>query len=435
MVTIDKRMVFMKTDKKLFLSLKEFVDSIPMIDIHSHIDCRHPHAKGPRDILFYHYIATELRSAGMPPDAITPSLPAEEAVKNALPYFQLIKNTSTHWCLMQMLKTLYGFKHAEINKESWNGLLEAIREGVEQNERYKWVLAEKAKIKKTFLTFRYDEEMPQYDPEYFVGALRLDPLISQLSKDNIQSLEKSVSTSIGSVDDFADALSRLFKKFSRCAAATASFQPEEIFTKPSRAEVKKPFKKLLDKTDLTPNERQTVSSYAFRQILDLVEKSRFVFQIMIGAKRPVAGAAPPDYAITGFETTTVSSFCPLFHEFSGLKFDVFTTSQILSHEVTVVAKNYPNVHVSGYWWYVFYPMYIKQFLRERLQMLPRNKLNGFFSDAYVVEWSSAKSAMVRLQIATVLTEMVAEGYVSEALAKELAEDLLARNPERLYRLK
>jgi hypothetical protein len=435
MVAINERMICMKTDKSLFLSLKEFVDSIPMIDIHSHIDGGHPHARGPRDILFYHYIATELRSAGMPSIAMSPSLSVEEAVKNALPYFQLIKNTSTHWCLMKMLRMLYGFKHAEINKESWKELLEAIREGAKQSERYKWVLAEKAKIKKTFLTLRYDEEVPRYDSEYFVGALRLDPLVSQLNKNNIQSLEKSVGTSIGSVDDFADALSRLFKKFSKCVAATASFQPEEVFTKPSRTEVEKPFKKLLDKDDLTPKERQTVSSYAFRQVLDLAERSRFVFQIMLGAKRPVAGAAPPDYAITGFETTTVSSFCPLFHEFSGLKFDIFSASQILSHGITVAAKNYPNVHVSGYWWYVFYPTYIKQFLRERLQMLPRNKANGFFSDAYVVEWSSAKSAMVRLQIATVLAEMVGEGYVTEALAKELAEDLLAKNPERLYRLK
>jgi len=424
----------MKADTALFLDLKESIDSISMIDIHSHIDAGHPHAKGPRDVLFYHYIATELRSAGMPPEAVSPSLPVEEAVKNALPYFPLIRNTSTHWYLMKMLKELYGFEHEEINGENWKSLLEAICEGTKEDNRYKWILAEKAKIEKTFLTLRHDAEIPQYDPEYFVGALRLDPLISQLNKGNIESLEETTGTSIDSADGFSDSLSRLFKKFSRCVAATASFQPEESFTDPTGRQAEKPFMKVLQGDILTLEERRTLSSFALREMLGLSEQLKFVFQIMLGAKRPVPGAAAPDYAITGFETHTVSTFCPLFDDFSEVEFDVFTASPLLSHQLVVVSKNYPNVHVSGYWWYTFYPTFVKQFLRERLQMLPRNKSNGFFSDAYVVEWSCAKSSMVRLQVATVLAEMTADGYITEKLAQELAVDLLAENPKKLYGL-
>ncbi len=424
----------MTKEKEILADLKEFVNSVPMIDIHSHINPEHPHAKNPRDILFYHYIATELRSSGMPPDAVSPALSAEEAVKNALPYFQLLKNTSTHWCLISMLRELYGFEHNEINEKNWKGLVEAIQNGAKQSDRYKWILAEKAKVKKTFLTFKYDEQPLQCDPEFFVGALRLDPLIGLLNKENVQSLEKTLNASIGSLDGYVNVLGSLFKRFSKCVSATASFQPEETFTNPSKAEAEKPFKKLLEKKGLSPVERQTVSSYVLREILGLAERQRFVFQIMVGAKRPVPGAAPPDYAISGFEPKMVSSLCTLFNDFSGLKFDIFTASRVQSHELVVVAKNYPNVHVSGYWWYVFYPTFIKQFLRERLQMLPRNKANGFFSDAYVVEWSYAKSRMVRLQIATVLSEMVTDGYITEELAKELAVDLLARNPRKLYGL-
>jgi glucuronate isomerase len=421
--------------EKRVLELNEFVKTIPMIDIHSHIDCGHPHAKGPLDILFYHYIATELRSAGMPLELISPDLPVEDAVKNALPFFLLIKNTSTYWYFVKMLKELYGFGYAEINKRTLKGLLEAIYEGSKQADRYKWILNEKAKIEKTFLTLRCDEAEPQYDPRFFVGALRLDPLISDLNKTSVEGLGKATSTSIESIDDFSESLGHVIKKFSRCVAATVSFQPEVSFTNPTRLEASEAFKNLLAKDKLTSKERQTLSSFALRLILSLAEDSGLVFQVMLGAKRPVAGAAPPDYAITGFESYTVSSLCPLFHEFNGLKFDVITSSPLLSHHLTVVAKNYPNVYVSGYWWYAFYPTFIKQFLRERLQMLPRNKSNGFFSDAYVVEWSYAKSIMVRLQVATVLAEMVADGYITMDLAKELAVDLLNRNPRNLYKIK
>jgi glucuronate isomerase len=223
--------------------------------------------------------------------------------------------------------------------------------------------------------------------------------------------------------------------FSRCVAATVSFQPEDSFLNPTGSEAAKAFKNLLGEGKLTPKEKQVLSSFALQLALKNAEESGFVFQVMLGAKRPVAGAAPSDYAITGFESYMVSSLCPLFSEFSGLKFDVFTTTPLLSHQLAVVTKNYPNVYVSGYWWYAFYPTFIKQFLRERLQMLPRNKSNGFFSDAYVVEWSYAKSIMVRLQVATVLSEMVYDEYITMELAKELAVDLLNRNPRSLYNLK
>jgi len=43
--------------------------------------------------------------------------------------------------------------------------------------------------------------------------------------------------------------------------------------------------------------------------------------------------------------------------------------------------------------------------------------------------------MVRLQVATVLSEMVEDGYITAELAKELAVDLLNRNPKSLYGLK
>jgi glucuronate isomerase len=426
---------FTKMKKESFSELCEFVNTVPMIDIHSHIDASHPHAGSPRDILFYHYIVTELRSAGMPLELISPDLPVDDAVENVLPFLPLIKNTSTFWYFVRMLKELYGFEDQEINKKNLKRLLEAVYEGSRQGERYKWVLGEKAKIEKTFLTVKYDEAEPKYDPKFFVGALRLDPFISNLDKNSIEGLGKATNASIESIDSFSDSLRLLFKKFSRCVAATASFQPEDSFTNPTRLEAEKAFKNLLANVKLTLKERQTLSSYALRLALRLAEESGLVFQVMLGAKRPVAGAAPSDYAITGFESYTISSLCPLFYEFAGLKFDVFTTTPLLSHQLAVVAKNYPNVYVSGYWWYAFYPTFIKQFLRERLQMLPRNKSNGFFSDAYVVEWSYAKSSMVRLQVATVLNEMLTDGYITMDLAKELAVDLLNRNPRSTYDLK
>ena len=418
-----------------FLKLKEFIDSVPLIDIHSHMNAFHPHAQNPRDILFYHYIVTELRSAGMPLELVSSELPVEKAARNVLKYLPFIRNTSTYWYFTKMLKELYSFEHDEINETNLNDLLNAIYEGLKIADRYKWILTKKARIEKTFLTLTQGDTELQYDQELFIGALRLDPLISNIERPSLKGLEKTVNSSVETIDDFENSLASLFRKFSRCVAATVSFQPEATFTNPTKNEANRALRNLLTSDQLSSNDSQTLTSYAFRLALNMSKELDLVFQLMLGAKKPVAGAAPPDHAITGFESYTVPSLCPLFHEFNELKFDVITSTPLLSHQLAVVSKNYPNVHVSGYWWYAFYPTYIKQFLCERLQMLPRNKSNGFFSDAYVAEWSYAKSCMVRLQLANVLAEMVKDGYVTKDLAKELAVDLLYRNPKNLYKIK
>lgn len=419
--------------ERLFSRIKEWVDSIPMVDIHSHIDGEHPSARDVRPIVFYHYIVTELLSAGAPSDMFSPDLPAERILERAVSWLRFIRNTTTYWCLTNMLRELYGLD--EINEKNWKSLVEAIHERAKEKDWYKRVLTEKAKIKKTFLTFNYDEEVPKYDPELFTGVLRVDPLISKLDKKAIEGLERAVGTSIESVDDFENSLALLFKKFEgKSVAVTASFTPDEAFVQVDKVEAETPFKKLLSGRSLSASERIVVSSFALNQFLNLNDEFNLPFQMLIGVRRPVPGASPPDYAISGFEPKMIFSLCSIFHKFSNVKFDILLGNVVQSHELTVVAKNYPNVHVSGYWWYVFYPVFIKQFLRERLQMLPCNKINGFFSDARVVEWSYGKASLARLQVATVLTEMVEEGYFTEELAKSLAVDLLTHNPEHLYKL-
>ncbi len=419
-------------DEGLFSDLKEWVDSIPLVDIHCHINGEKPAAEDPKEIIFYHYIATELMSAGAPPKAFSPNISFEEAMKLTLPYFKMIRNTSTYWCLMKILRDLYGFEENEINEKNWRRIQELILSHVDEENWYRRVL-KTTNFEKGFLTFRYEEKIPKFDPEYYTGALRIEPLITRLNKDDVKALEKAVNASVESINDFEEALSLLFKKFhGRVVAVTASIRPEEDFTEPNREKADESIRKRIFGSKLDESGMLHLRSYAINLVLSLAEEYNLPVQLMIGVRRPVAGASPPDYAIVGFETKFLLSLCQLFHKFRDVSFDIFLANKLQSHELTVIAKNYPNVHVSGYWWYVFYPTIIQEFLLERLQMLPQNKINGFFSDAYVVEWVYGKASLVRLQIAEVLTRMVKNGYYDKDLAKNIAENLLLHNPKKLY---
>ena len=74
---------------------------------------------------------------------------------------------------------------------------------------------------------------------------------------------------------------------------------------------------------------------------------------------------------------------------------------------------------------------MRQIMSERLDMLPTNKQVGFFSDAYCLEWTYAKSILVRRQLARVLSERIDQGQYSMDEALKIAEAILYHSPQQL----
>ena len=64
-------------------------------------------------------------------------------------------------------------------------------------------------------------------------------------------------------------------------------------------------------------------------------------------------------------------------------------------------------------------------------MVPVNKQVGFFSDAYVAEWSYAKTVIVRKQMAQVFAEKVAQGQYTLDEALQVARAILYESPQSL----
>jgi glucuronate isomerase len=145
-------------------------------------------------------------------------------------------------------------------------------------------------------------------------------------------------------------------------------------------------------------------------------------------------AAPPDYAITMYNPQQILNIVNIFAMYPDIKFDVMIADSTLSHQITVIAKNYQNVSLSGYWWYSMYPEIIRSYIKLRLQMLPYNKVGGFFSDAYVVEWVYGKASLAKKELAYTLAEMVYLDYIDKSMAIDIAKALLNENAAKLYRL-
>lgn len=89
-----------------------------------------------------------------------------------------------------------------------------------------------------------------------------------------------------------------------------------------------------------------------------------------------------------------------------VKFLCFVASRHANQSLCTLCRELPNLALVGYWWHNFFPGAMRQVMEERLDMLPVNRQIGFFSDAYTIEWSYAKTILVRRQLAQVLAQKI-----------------------------
>lgn len=413
------------------MSLAEYIDGIPLVDIHTHIDLRKPTAEDPTQIMLYHYIATELRCLGIPVEEIRAG--SSDPVGDLIRYFKLIKNTVTYWCLKRILSDLYDFQE-DPKPDNWPKLKETISSKL-LREDWASKVRNKANVKKIFLTINpLTESRPEFDRRFYAASLRLDQLVGGLTRGSIDVLEKITGERASNLSEFRDLLARRFSVFrGYCASATVSMQSFEVYKPAHESLAREAYSKLYTGKLLSGGERVNLRSAALSIVLDLCREYNLPIQIMVGVSRDLPGASPPDLAVC-FKQRGLKNLCHFFHQYGDVDFHLISAYRFQSHELTVIAKNYPNVYLNGYWWYCFFPESISQHLLERIQILPMGKICGFFSDAYVLEWIYGKAVLTRKITTEVLESMIRKGFYTVEIAREIAEQILSENAERLFKI-
>jgi hypothetical protein len=176
-----------------------------------------------------------------------------------------------------------------------------------------------------------------------------------------------------------------------------------------------------------PAERDVYASYIQEVFLTELEKrgGEIVYQFSLGAE-PL-----PYETDSRLRQRTLRQLAAMIGRHPRLRFQAFLASRHANQSLCVLARELPNLSLAGYWWHNFFPDVIRQVIAERLDMLPLNKQIGFFSDAYVVEWTYAKAVMVRKQLARVLAEKIDQGQYTRHDALAIARSVLYETPQSL----
>jgi glucuronate isomerase len=434
------------------------LDSIRLIDPHTHIDPRAAASSTLADILGYHYYTELIHSAGMSRDEIEePDLDLKEKVRRLVERIEPLRNTFQYGWLLELARAFFDFPvDEELTTNNWEVLYDAAAAKMAQPDWERQVL-ERTKLDAVFLTNQFDDPLEGFDTSRYVPCLRTDDLVFQLGNVEVRErLERASGTDVHDAASLRAAIGQLFEHFTAkgaraCAVSLppdftpdgapfgrlrSQFQHLAVFVDPVLSVVLRG----LDGSDPTEQTRfddyaRQVSHFVFWTLAEMCAEFGLPFDLMIGVNRGVYRSGVHQGQDLYDSRVSLIQYKDLFNALPQVTFPVSVLASVTNQELVSYAWIFPNVVTSGHWWYSHTPSFIERDATARLEAVPQTKQIGYYSDVYKLEFALPKWAMYKRILARILAErFVVERGWSEERAIELGRRVLRENVERVFNL-
>ena len=413
--------------------IRNEVNNIRMIDTHEHLASEEEmlNRKSGKAFDFSHlfevYIYDDLCSTGYSKKiqkiVQDKTIPIIERWKLIEPFWNNAENTSYARMIRIVVKDLFDIDSISVStvEELSKRINDAYKPGWYRN-----VLKEKSKIDLSILDFGHIKR----DNEYYNHVERFDNFVLVYSASQIRKLCTGYNIEAKSLADFEASLRKAFAagvNYGIVAVKNGmAYQRTLVYENTDREEANLIFKKMF-KTgqSLSFDEVKPLQDYMWHQIVKLADEYNLPIQIHTGLQ------AWGENEIRNSQPTLLTN---LFNLYPNVKFIIFHGSYPYGGELSVLAKNYPNVYIDLCWTYLISPSYSERFLYEWLETVPASKIMGFGGDHINVEGIYAHSFIAREVVSKVLTKKVLEGHMSEYQAIKVAKMLLRNNAIHILKL-
>ncbi len=419
--------------------LFEELDSLVLIDPHTHIDALSPASKDLSEILGYHYYTELAHSAGLPRQQIeAPGITPREKVRLLLNNLEPIQNTIQYSWLIEMCQKFFGFEGKIINGSNWEAIYDAAQAKMDEPDWSEQVLKQSG-IEAVFLTNDFDDSLEGFDTSVYIPCLRTDDLVFHLAKPAVRErLEICTNISLESLGALTQSLEHLFTHFTRenAKACAISLPPWFIPREIHFGEAEKALVQIQSHGEqAAPEHKETMACWVFWKLAELCDEFRLPFDLMIGVNRSVY----PGGVYQGMDLydsrVSLIQYADLFNAFPAVKFPVSVLASVTNQELASYSWIFPNVITNGHWWYSNTPTFIEHDTAARLEAVPQTKQIGYYSDMYKLEFALPKFAMYK----RILAKVLAERYVidrdwSEERAIDFGKRILRGNIETIFNL-
>jgi glucuronate isomerase len=439
--------------------LFDALDTLVLIDPHTHIDPHHPAGKTLTDILGYHYYTELIHSAGVPrKDVEAPGLNPKERFGRLVEGLGPLENTIQNSWLIELAQKLFDFADDRITPANWEPLYDNAERKMASPDWPQEVLR-RSKIEAVFLTNDFDDPLTGFDTKTYVPCLRTDDLVFNLHKPEVRErLERASERSVTSAESLREAIGWLFEHFgAHGARACAISLPPDFVPRPLGVRGVPGIEKSVQRVLCSAGEaeptaewaeqvvegwkpvierqraRGDVAQFVFWTLAEYCQEFHLPFDLMIGVNRGVYEGGVHQGRDLYDSRVSLIQYKRLFNAFPRVTFPISVLASVTNQELTSYAWIFPNVVTNGHWWYSNTPTFIEHDLSARLEAVPSTKQIGYYSDMYKLEFALPKFAMYKRLLAKVLAErfVVDRGW-SEERAVELGQRVLRGNVERVF---
>ncbi len=422
--------------QSLIGEILEPLQSMRLIDPHTHINPLQAASSTLADILGYHYYTELAHSAGLPKAGIEePGISPKEKVGRLVPWLATIENTAQYSWLLEMCQVFFDFSGDRITESNWESLYDHSLQKMQTPDWEQNVL-ERSGLDQVYLTNDFDDPLKGFDTQKYVPCLRTDDLVFHLTKPAVRErLHKATGVNPGNSASLKQAIGKLFDHFKThgvraCAISLPpDFSPSSVTAPAADAVIAKVF----TGSDLTADELNVLSRFVFWSLAEFCAEHRLPFDLMIGVNRRVYEDGVYQGQDLFDSRMSLIQYKALFNAFPRVVFPVSVLSETNNQELVSYAWVFPNVVTCGHWWYSNIPVYIERDTRGRLQAVPQTKQIGYYSDMYKLEFALPKFAMYRRILAKVLAEDFVIGRRwSVEKAVSLGKTVLRGNVEAIF---
>ena len=415
----------------------EELDSLVLIDPHTHINPHAPASETLADILGYHYYTELAHSAGMQREHIEePGIEPKEKVRRLVENLRPLENTIQYEWLIDICNVFFEHDSEYLTIDNWETVYDTATEKMAQPDWEDQVLRA-SKLEAVFLTNDFDDALEGFDTTRYIPCLRTDDLVFHLDKSEVR--ERLGSASQIDVRDAASmrtAIGNLFSHFvSHGARACAislppNFAPTKIEDATADAAIAAVYS---DRVAADSPAGRDLANFVFWTITELAAEHRLPFDLMIGVIRRVYPAGVFQGQDLYDSRVSLVQYRELFNAFPQVTFPISVLASVTNQELASFAWIFPNVVTNGHWWYSNTPTFIEHDAAARLECVPGTKQIGYYSDMYKLEFALPKFGMYKRILAKILAErFVVDRHWSEYRAIELGHHVLRGNVETTF---
>ena len=421
----------MSSSREGFLAeLRQRVDSTPMVDSHEHLSDEHERLKDNKNCirLFQHYLGDDFGSAGLGRASVFGAdAEKEEPVvlwRRLAPFWNAVKNTGYGQAVRITIQELYGIDKIE---ESTIPRLQQAFEKLAVPGFYEKLLRGHCNL-----------ESCQVDRGPFTETTQPTLLLQDINFSSLKdvSLSKTQLMRVGigeikNLNDYHDFLRRWFQKYAPYATAVKSamaYSRGLDYEKIPAELAEAPFRKRIENTPLSPEEKKLLQDHLFWFCVDLADEHNLPVKLHLGY-----------YA--GYNTMPVSRVEKNVAQAADLclrspktRFMFMHTAYPYGHELISVVKQFSGAYLQTCWAWIIDPIGTKDFLKRYIVTAPSNKIHTFGGDYNVLENVVGHARLARNGIYAALAELVEEGYLPREDALELVEPLLRGNGRNIFDL-